>query len=189
MIFDRKTSLSSTTVKSQLLFIHLNRVQLSMPTMTQRFPKMTGRVSEWFVTALRWRIQWKLVDLDWGSSPSFTWQVLNLPGNYFLDHQLHGNLHQLTENNCSGFMNGKIICSSFDMSHTFFLSYFVVSLVGLSVRGRGGGLGKACERIWKPRSMFFLTPNLFAKKREKKRMYSYFDDVTIIMSRQREFYQ
>lgn len=110
----------------------------------------------------------------------FSWNV---------NHQLHGNLHQLTENNCSGFMNGKIICSSFDMSHTFFLSYFVVSLVGLSVRGRGGGLGKACERIWKPRSMFFLTPNLFAKKREKKRRYSYFDDVTIIMSRQREVYQ
>ena len=57
----------------------------------------------------------------------FSWNV---------NHQLHGNLHQLTENNCSGFMNGKIICSSFDMSHTFFLSYFVVSLVGLSVRGR-----------------------------------------------------
>lgn len=87
----------------------------------------------------------------------FSWNV---------NHQLHGNLHQLTGNNSSGFMNGKILCFSFDLSHTFFLSYVVVCLVELRVRVR--------EAMWRNMEIkinFLSYTELFAKKRKEKKIF------------------
>ena len=53
-----------------------------MRTTMPSFPKMTGGVSEWFVTVSKLRIPWKWGGLAWVLSPYFIWQV-NIHPVYF----------------------------------------------------------------------------------------------------------
>ena len=56
-------------------FFFENRVQRCMPITMPSSPKTTGKVSERYMTAIKFKILWKLVGLAWDLSQYFTWQV------------------------------------------------------------------------------------------------------------------